>query len=297
MKNLRLLSRMSALWAIWPGAVDLAISELLSGGEIASASGWEASKPSSLGKGSNRVAVIPIEGVLTKDGPAWYGSNYDAIAKAVDTAAADPEVSRIALVVDSPGGEVTGLPETAAVIKAARAVKPVSAMVTGMAASAAYYLASQATDISVTPSGEVGSVGVRMMHVDVSAALANEGVKVTELYSGDHKTEWSPYAPLSDDAKADMMPRLQASHQGFIDAVADGRGNRVTQEITAARFGEGRTFDASVALTHGLIDRVQSQRDFFKLITPAAETAVAVPQFPIHRALASLRMARRRVNG
>ncbi len=131
--------------------------------------GWEAAKPSVQVKGPHKIVVIPVQGVLTKDGPSWLGSSYDSIADAAEKAAADPSVKRVVLSVDSPGGEVTGLPETATVLAQVAKVKPVSSIVEGMAASAAYWLASQSSDVTLTPSGEVGSVGVRMMHVPTLA--------------------------------------------------------------------------------------------------------------------------------
>lgn len=266
----RLLSR-SALWAI------RSEGSLFAGW---SAEGWEAAKPSIKGNGPNKVAVIPIEGVLTKDGPSWYGSNYDNIGAALEAATANPEVKHIVLAVDSPGGEVTGLPETAALVASAAKVKRVSAIVDGMSASAAYYLTSQANDVTVTPSGEVGSVGVRMMHMDVSKMLEDFGVKVTELYSGDFKTEWSPYKPLSDEAKADMQPRLNAVHADFINAVSAGRGERATQSIREARFGEGRMFSSSDAALNGMVDEVQASREFYKMILPPVEQQTSAPSLP-----------------
>jgi signal peptide peptidase SppA len=254
---------------------------------------WEAAKPSLQGKGPNKIAVIPIEGVLSKDGPSWYGSNYDTISQAVESAAGNPEVKRIVLSVDTPGGEVTGLPECAAVIAAARQQKPISAMVEGMSASAGLWLTSQAHDISVTPSGEVGSVGVRMMHMDVSKMLEDYGVKVTELYSGNFKTEWSPYKPLSEEAQADMMPRLQSAHQDFLDALTSARGTRASADIVAARFGEGRMFSAATALSNGMIDKVQSSRDFYKALVPASEEG-PTSGFPVHRARLAIAVERAR---
>jgi capsid assembly protease len=288
---LDLLAR-SPFWAIRAEAVPGVIAALTPGSAIThdqptpalsrmQSLGWEAAKPQVHGTGTNKVAVIPVQGVLTKDGPAWYGSNYDTISKAVESASANPEVKHIVLAVDSPGGEVTGLPETAALIAQAAKVKPVTAMVDGMSASAAYYLTSQANNVVLTPSGEVGSVGVRMMHMDVSKMLDDYGVKVTELYSGDFKTEWSPYKPLSDEAKADMLPRLQAVHQDFVNAVQSGRGARATADITARRFGEGRMFSAKDALTHGMVDKLQTSNDFFKALMPPQDAASA-PVFPLH---------------
>ncbi len=278
---LDLLAR-SPLWAIRPEAATFAALAL--GREnvqkVAAFGTWEATKPTIKGIGPNKIAVIPIQGVLTKDGPAWYGSNYDAIGQAVESAALNPEVAHIVLSVDSPGGEVTGLPETAALIADAAKAKPLTAIVDGMSASAAYWLTSQANSIVLTPSGEVGSIGVRMMHMDVSKMLEDWGIKVTELFSGDFKTEWSPYKPLSDEAKADMMPRLSAVHQDFISAVQAGRGAKLTQDIQDRRIGEGRMFSATDAQSHGMVDSLQSAHDFFKTLIPPESTSA--PAFPIH---------------
>lgn len=269
--------RFESLWAIRPEAT-LTVVRLMSremaatdapqaigkGNAVVVGTTWEASKPQVRGSGPNKIAVIPIQGVLTNDGPGYYGTNYQTIANAAEKAAADPDVAKIILSVDSPGGEVTGLPETAAVLAQVAKIKPVSAIVEGAAASAAYWLTSQASDITLTPSGEVGSVGVRMMHVDISKMLENEGYKVTELHSGDFKTEWSPYQPLSDAAQAHMQSRLETAHTEFIAAIDAGRGNRVNQEIKSKRFGEGRMLSASEALATGLVDKVQAPRDFYR---------------------------------
>lgn len=273
---LDILSRVP-LWAIKPEAAVMSLIALCNSAEYKV---WEAAKPTIKGSGPNKVAVIPIQGVLTKDGPGWYGSNYDDIGRAVEAAAQNPEVTHIVLSVDSPGGEVTGLPETAAIVAEAAKHKPVTAMVEGMSASAAYWLTSQANHVVLTPSGEVGSIGVRMMHMDVSKMLDDMGVKVTELYSGDFKTEWSPYKPLSDEAKADMMPRLQSIHQEFINAVQTGRGARLTQDIQSRRIGEGRMFSSVDARAHGMVDSIQSSRDFFRTLLPSQESAA--PPFPLH---------------
>ena len=293
-RPLELLAR-SPLWAIRPEAI-LSVLRFTAGAGLNSwmaDSGWEAAKPSIQGKGANKMAVIPVHGVLTKDGPSYYGSNYDTITSALESAGADSAVKHVVLSVDSPGGEVTGLPETAAVLAQVAKVKPVSAIVEGTSASAAYWLTSQANNISLTPSGEVGSVGVRMMHVDVSKMLEDYGYKVTELYSGDFKTEWSPYKPLTDEAKTDMQTRLDSVHTDFLNAVAQGRGSRVSAEMTGKRMGEGRMFSSADALSHGLVDKVQSPNEFYRAILPAQEDASA-PEFGFNRR-ARLDIARRRV--
>jgi signal peptide peptidase SppA len=284
--RLQILTR-SPIWAIAPEAALAAILRLTE----AEASFSSKPAPAAGFKGDNKIAIIPIQGVLTKDGPAWYGSNYDTITSALESAGADSAVKRIVLSVDSPGGDVSGLQETADVLSQVAKIKPVSAIVEGDSASAAYWLTSQAHDVTLTPSGQVGSVGVRMMHVDVSKMLTDMGYTITELYSGDFKTEWSPYRPLSDEAVADMQPRLQAKHKDFISAVASGRGGRATADITRKRFGEGRMFDAKAALGHGLVDRIQSAREFYKTVMASADDPA--PAFGLTRARLDLEKARR----
>jgi signal peptide peptidase SppA len=264
----------SEFWAIRPDYVAVMLLNILRPVTMEAGLGipaWEAAKPSVTGPKDNKVAIIPVQGVLTSDGPSWYGTNYNTITDAAEKAAGDPSVKRIVLSVDSPGGQVTGLPETAAVLAQVAKVKPVSAIVEGLSASAAYWLTSQAQDITLTPSGEVGSVGVRMMHVDVSKMLEDAGYRITELSSGQFKTEWSPYKPLSDEAKADMQTRLDNTHKDFLNAVTSGRGSRASAEIQASRFGEGRMFSAADAMGNGLVDKIQAPRDFYRVMVPAAQ--------------------------
>lgn len=193
---------------------------------------------------------VGIFGVLGQND--WFAdTDYSAVRATVRRALADPSVKTIDLVVDSPGGSVLGLPETADVIREANRVKPVRAFVTGIAASAAYWLASQASTISLTPSGEVGSVGVLDIHADISKALDNAGVKVTAITAGEFKTERAPFVPLSEDAKAYAQRGVDAFYGDFLSAIRRGRGARVSASST---FGGGRMLSAKDALATGMVD-------------------------------------------
>ena len=126
--------------------------------------------------------------------------------------------------VDSPGGLIDLVPETAALIRTVRETKPVIAVANTYAASAAYWLASQASDLVVTPSGEVGSIGVYMPHLDVSGWEEQQGVKTTLISAGKYKTERSPFEPLSDEAAAAMQDTVDKYYGMFTYGVAVGRG-------------------------------------------------------------------------
>lgn len=193
---------------------------------------------------------IGVFGVLGQN-DFFVDSDYGQIRQDVRRALADPSVRTIDLVIDSPGGSVLGLPETADTIFQANKQKPVTARVVGIAASAAYWLASQASTITLTPSGEVGSVGVLDLHADISKALDNAGVKLTAVTAGPHKTERAPFTPLSDDARAHMQASVNEWYGDFLSAIRRGRGARVS---ASGNYGGGRMLSAKDAQRGGLID-------------------------------------------
>ncbi len=194
---------------------------------------------------------VGIVGVLGQGGDWFVDSDYSDIRASVRRALADASVRTIDLIIDSPGGSVLGLPETADAIHAANKIKPVRAFVTGIAASAAYWLASQASTITLTPSGEVGSVGVLDLHTDISKALENAGVKLTAVTAGEHKVERAPFAPLSDDAKAHMQAGVNDWYADFLRAIRRGRGQRVSAN---GNYGGGRMLGSRAALAEGMVD-------------------------------------------
>lgn len=204
------------------------------------------------------VAVIPIQGVLMQRASmleAMSGAtSTTAIAAAFREAMNDDAVKAVMLEIDSPGGGVFGIEELAAEIFKARGTKPIVAMVNSLAASAAYWLATQADRIVVTPSGQVGSIGVVAVHMDMSGALAAEGVKPTVITTSQFKAEGNPYEPLPEDALAEIRGRMQAYHDMFVNAVARGRG--VPAATVNSDFGQGRVVLAKDAVKRGMADRV-----------------------------------------
>lgn len=196
------------------------------------------------------AGMVHITGVLGQ-GDVWADTDYANIRASVRQQLKDPSVKTIDLYVDSPGGSVLGLPETADTIFAANKVKPVRAFVNGIAASAAYWLASQASTITLTPSGEVGSVGVLDLHADISKALDSAGVKITAVTAGEHKVERAPFTALTDDAKSHMQQGVTAWYGDFLSAIRRGRGERVR---TDSNYGGGRMLSARTALALGMVD-------------------------------------------
>jgi signal peptide peptidase SppA len=166
----------------------------------------------------------------------------------------DRNISSIIFQIDSPGGALDGIPELADEIFAARGRKKIIAIANTMAASAAYWIASSADEVVVTPSGSVGSIGVFAVHEDLSKALDMAGVKVSLVSAGKYKVEGNPYEPLSDGARTNTQYQVNSFHQMFVQAVA--RGRNVSSLDVRRKFGEGRIVLAASAVRAGMADRV-----------------------------------------
>jgi signal peptide peptidase SppA len=201
-----------------------------------------------------RLAVVPILGIIEQRGMSSLGTSAQAIEYEFDTALKNSDVDGILLDIDSPGGTVTGIPELAARIRAARQQKPVLAIANGMAASAAYWLGSAAKEFWSIPSGEAGSIGVYMLHVDQSKHLEQEGFAVEALSAGKFKLEGAPWGPLSDEGKEFYTGEVDRLYGWFVKDVASNRGD--SQANVRAGYGEGRVLGADAALASKLVDRV-----------------------------------------
>lgn len=177
---------------------------------------------------------------------------YNDLAADMEDALAKSEVHAIALVMDSPGGEVSGAFELAERIYAARGSKPIVAVADGMAASAAYLAASAADEVVLSATSYVGSIGVVMRHVDFSRALANEGISVSHIFAGDHKVDGNPYQPLPDAVRANLQADIEGLYQMFIQAVALHRG--MTEQ--AVRDTRAAVYRGVAAVAARLADRI-----------------------------------------
>jgi len=206
----------------------------------------------------NRVAVLPLFGtifpranMMTDISGATsaerFGAQFAELVK-------DPNVNAIVLDVNSPGGQIGGIEEVSRQIYDARGQKPIVAVANHLAASAAYWIATAADELVVTPSGRVGSIGVFTVHEDISKALENEGVKVSMISAGKFKTEGNPYEPLSEEARTAISEGVNDGYEKFVNAIA--RNRNVKAADVRYGFGEGRVVSAEQAVSLGMADRV-----------------------------------------
>ena len=208
------------------------------------------------------TAVIGLRGLLAHRAAAFddvsgpQGTSMERFGARFRAALADDSVGSIVLDVDSPGGAADGITEMGDEIFAARGEKPIVAVANTMAASAGYWLASQADEVVATPSALVGSIGVFAAHEDLSERLKMLGVNITLVSAGRFKVEGNPFEPLDDDGRAAIQTLVDTVYRDFVGAVARGRG--VKAKEVRAGFGEGRVLMADAARAEGMVDRVET---------------------------------------
>lgn len=205
------------------------------------------------------VAVVPVIGTLTQR-PGMVASaetrSTVQVAAEIRSAVEDQAVDAVLMEIDSPGGEVYGVPEAWASIRESATVKPVVAFANSIAASAAYYLGSAADEFWATPSGQVGSVGVYALHVDMSKALSDLGEAWDFIIATDSpfKVEGNPAGPLTGEARAYLQRDIDRYMGMFVRDLA--RGRETSEARVKTRFGGGRMVNPSDAMGAGMIDRV-----------------------------------------
>jgi signal peptide peptidase SppA len=283
-----------SFWAIQPDALPRILAAHRGRGllqelqaKVAIAAPARAARRRTTTSGGGYVAVIPLTGLLTPRGSFFSmlfggGGGLVDFREAFREALNSPEIQAIVLDVDSPGGYVDLVPETAQEVYDSRGTKPIVAVVNTKAYSAAYWIAAQADEVVLTPSGAAGSIGCYMLHEDWSKWNEDMGIDPTYVFAGRYKIDGNPDEPLSESAREDWQREVDDLAAMFVDAVAAGRG--ITAAEVEAGYGQGRTFRGARALEAGLVDRIDTlDTVVHELLAPAAggASAARVERVPI----------------
>lgn len=214
------------------------------------------------------IAVIPIYGILAKNASfmeeVCHGiTDINAIGHAIAQAAATKEVTKIILDLATPGGQVTGIPEMASLIRSVTKLrgKTVYAFSDERCASAGYWIGSQADEFYCTPSATIGSIGTYIAWLDESVRMQVEGVRLEFFGAGRHKGMGLPGKSLSQEDRELLQNRVYEINGWFTGAVSSARP-KVAHEAM-----EGQTFTGPAAEERRLVDGlVGSWEEFLRLI-------------------------------
>ncbi|MFA9478516.1 signal peptide peptidase SppA [Phycisphaerales bacterium AB-hyl4] len=206
------------------------------------------------------VVVLQARGTLMKHASSLDNATSTVeLRRQIRAASRDSEIGGIMIVFESPGGSVAGTPELAREIRLAAERKPVFAFVEDLAASAAYYAASQATRIYANDrTALVGSIGTVMATYDVSKLAERQGIEAVAFTTGPYKAAGMPGAPITPEQRAYFQDLVDRTQTSFSDAVVEGRG--LTAEQLAA-VETGQVWLADQAMELKLIDNIQSFDD------------------------------------
>lgn len=208
------------------------------------------------------VATISIKGSLTNDGDSvwneWMGmTGYPEIREAVIAAATDASVQHVILDIDSGGGAVSGVDDTAKLIRLVNDnVKPVTAFTDGSMYSAAYWLGSSAGEVYASKAAGMGSIGVIATHMERSEMLKEAGIGVTVVRAGKYKALANGVEKLTEEGKAQIQAGVDAAYKIFVGHVAEMRGK--SYEFADSVMAQGREFYGQAGADAGLVDGIKS---------------------------------------
>lgn len=200
------------------------------------------------------TALVELQGTIA-DGET---ASADNIVSALRSAFEDEKTEGVILRINSPGGTPVQAGYIYDEILRLREKYPdtlLYAVVSDMAASGGYYVASAADEIYASNSSIVGSIGVRMDGFGVVDAMEKLGIESRTLTAGKNKALLDPFTPADEDAMKHLQTMIDDIHQQFIDAVKKGRGDRLKEfdDLFTGLIWTGRE-----AVEFGLVDKIGS---------------------------------------
>jgi signal peptide peptidase SppA len=213
------------------------------------------------------VEVIGLHGSLMKQQASLSRSTSTVMTRRkIRAAVRNPDVAAILLHIESPGGTAAGTKELADDVAEAAKSKPVYAFIEDLGASAAYWIASQATKVFANPTAIVGSIGTYGVVYDYSAMAAKEGIKAHVIRAGEFKGAFTPGTEVTAEQLAEQQKIVTDLNEFFIRGVKAGR--RLTLEQTR-KLADGRVHVGQAAVEQSLIDAVQSLDETFTQLAAA----------------------------
>ncbi len=206
------------------------------------------------------LAIVNVAGVLLKSPDIFDQLLLGAIssgdiAAAVDAAASDASVQTILLLIDSPGGTVSGTGHLADAVYNAGKKKDSVSFISDKGASAAYWIASQAEKIYANSTAVVGAIGTYSVLIDASGRADQLGLKIHVVKAGEMKGLGQPGTKITPEQLAEVQRTVDAVQTEFTAGIARGRNWPIAK---AAAMADGRVHVGQAAAKLGLIDAVDT---------------------------------------
>lgn len=209
------------------------------------------------------VALLRLSGVMSPKANLFMrvsgGISTQLASQQIESAAADPRVRGIVVALDTPGGNVVGVPEMGDTVLWAASQKPLVVHTDNQLCSAGYWVGSAANAIYISgPMVTVGSIGVVVdREYDPQSRYRTESIT-----AGKYKRLANAAEPLSAEARAVVQADVDYVYTLFIDAVAANRG--VSADQVLEHMADGRVFRGQQAQNAGLVDGVSTLDDLLQ---------------------------------
>ncbi len=220
-------------------------------------------------KGSDKIAVVPIEGVITSHSSDRGGYNMVEVVKAqLKRADEDEDVKAVILRVDSPGGEVLASDDIANAIRNFQedSTKPVIVSMGSLAASGGYYVSAPCEWIVANELTITGSIGVIMHGYNYRGLMDKIGLRPDVYKSGKFKDMLSGdrlQAEIPQEERAMVQKLIDETYSKFKDVVGEGRKaahdiNKDGRALVSdwASYADGRVFSGKEAKELGFVDEL-----------------------------------------
>jgi len=246
------------VWAVQSPAVLRELAHIAQrGGNIEAVERWRSERAEDARRVRirNGVAIVPIMGPIFPRANLFTeisgATSLGVVARDLQKMVDRSDIRAVMLEFDSPGGAVTDVDQMADIIAELNRQKPVTAYVGGVAASAAYWLATAAREIVVARTGMVGGIGV-VATVPKQQEPDDMGVMDFEIVSANADDKRPD--PETDAGRQAVLDRINPIEDTFVAAVAANRG--VDAGTVRTEFGRGNVVVGNAAVRRAMADRV-----------------------------------------
>jgi len=213
-----------------------------------------------------KIAVLKLHGVILQEADTFGFQSqflsFGTVKEKVDEVFALPNLARVVLNINSPGGVPVQTSRISSYITemASRNNVSVTAFIEDVGASGGYWIACAASEIYADKSSIVGSIGVISKSFGLDKLMNKWGIERRVITAGDCKSTMDPFSPFDEEEAQRVQNVCNKMHKCFIEHVQGSRGDRLRGDEASLFNGNVWTGDQAVEL--GLIDGIDHMESY-----------------------------------